>query len=97
MRSKLMALILFLGIGSLIAAILLRGSETSAEAVLKNIDAMKAMEIANQWKQSKKEITSYVTPGEVVFNFPDKKVKRIPLPPDKMIVAVAPYITRTHK
>ena len=97
MKSRVLSFILLLGICSLFPAIPLWGSETSAEAVLKSIDAMQAMAIANQWKWSKKEVKSYVTTGEVVFKFSDKKVKRIQLPADKMIVAVAPYIRRTHK
>ena len=69
----------------------------SAESALKNINAVEAMAIANQWKWSKKEIKSHVTPAEVVFKFPDGKMKKIPLPKDKMVIAVAPYIRRTHK
>ena len=97
MKHRVLSFILFIGICSLFPANALWGSETSDEALLKSIDAMQAMAIANQWKWSKKEIKSYVTPGEVVFKFSDKKVKRIQLPADKMIVAVAPYIRRTHK
>ena len=67
------------------------------EARLNNADALQAMAIANQWKWTKKEVKSYVTPRGVIFMFPNRKVKGIPLPEDKMIVAVAPYIRRTHK
>ena len=69
----------------------------TAEATLKNVDAVQAMAIANQWKWSKKKIKTYVTPSEVVFKFSDEKVIQIPLPEEKMVVAVAPYIRRTHK
>ena len=69
----------------------------SLEAVLENVDAMQAMAIANEWKWSNKEVKSYVTAREVVFELTKSKVKRIPLPEDKMLVAVAPYINKTHK
>jgi hypothetical protein len=69
----------------------------SDEARLNNADAVQAMAIANEWNWSRKEIKSYVTPGEVIFEFPDGKVKRVPLPENGMVVAVAPYITKTHK
>jgi hypothetical protein len=54
------------------------------------------MAIANDWKWSQPSIKSHVTAKEVVFNFPDGKVKKIPLPKEKMIVAIAPYIQQTH-
>ncbi len=71
--------------------------EDSTEAILKNVDAVQAMAIANEWKWSNKKIKSYVTARDVVFEFSKNNVKRIPLPEDKMLVAVAPYINRTHK
>jgi len=70
---------------------------TSDEARLNNADAVQAMAIANQWKWSRKKVKSRVTSREVVFEFPDGKVKRVALPENSMVVAVAPYITRTHK
>ena len=97
MKSIVLSFILLLGISSLFPLYALQGGEKSAKATLKNIDAIQAMAIANQWKWSKKEIKSYVTTGEVVFEFSKKNVKRIQLPADKMLVAVAPYIRRTHK
>jgi hypothetical protein len=71
--------------------------QSSPEAILKNVDAVQAMAIANEWNWSKKEIKSYVTARDVVFEFSKSKVKRIPLPEDKMLVAVAPYLNQTHK
>jgi hypothetical protein len=67
------------------------------EKALEKVDAVQAVAIANDWNWSKKEIKSYVNTREVVFEFPQGKEKRISLPPDKMLVAVAPYINRTHK
>jgi hypothetical protein len=88
---------ILLGISLLLPVHRLQGAEQSDLAALDNIDAMQAMAIANQWKWTKKEVTSYVNPRGVIFVFPDRKVKGIPLPADKMLVAVAPYIKRTHK
>ena len=65
-------------------------------AELKNVDAIQAVALANKWKWTNKEIKSYVNSQEIVFNFPDGQVKKIPLPENKMFVAVAPYITQTH-
>jgi hypothetical protein len=73
------------------------GNNGSVEAMLNNADAIQAMAIANEWHWTKKEITSFVTSREVVFKFSKDKVKMIPLPEDKMLVAVAPYIKRTHR
>jgi hypothetical protein len=89
--------IVLLGLTLLLPVHRLQGAEQSDLAALDNVDAMQAMAIANQWKWTKKEVTSYVTPRGVIFVFPDKKVKGIRLPADKMVVAVAPYIKRTHQ
>jgi len=97
MKYLLPSFILLLGISSLFPTCALQGDEKSAEATLNNVDAIQAMAIANQWKWLKKEIKSYVTPREVVFEFSNGKVRRIPLPEEKMVVAVAPYIKRTHR
>jgi hypothetical protein len=68
----------------------------SAEKALDHVDGIQAVAIANEWRWSKSDIKSYVDPRQVVFKFPDGNVKRIPLPEDKMLVAVAPYINQTH-
>jgi hypothetical protein len=96
MKSILLSLILFLGIIWLFPACSSQNEEKTAEARLNNVDAVQAVAIANEWNWSRREITSYVTPREVVFKFPDNKVIKIPLPEDKMMVAVAPYINQTH-
>jgi hypothetical protein len=94
MKSIILSLILFLGTGWLFLAC----SNTDPDiARLNNIDAIQALAIANEWNYSRKDITSYVTPREVVFKSSnDKVIKKIPLPEDKMMVAVAPYINQTH-
>ena len=89
--------ILLLWISSLLPAYAQQGGGKSVETIFKNADAIQAVAIANQWKWSNKEIKSYVTLREVVFKFSDGNVKKVPLPNDKFLVAVAPYIKRTHK
>jgi hypothetical protein len=94
MKSIALSFIFFLGIGWLFPAC---SNDNPDVARLKNVDAVQAVAIANEWNYSKKEITSYITPREVVFKSSDDKViKKIPLPEDKMMVAVAPYINTTH-
>ena len=88
--------IVLLGIISQFPVSALQSDGKSDEAVLADIDAVEALAIANQWKWSKKDIKSYVNAREVVFQFPGGKVKIIPLPEEKMVVALAPYIKGTH-
>ena len=68
-----------------------------ADVDWEKIDAVEAMAIANEWKWSQKDVKSFVTAREVVFEFSDGTVKKIPLPEEKMLVAVAPYIRQTHQ
>jgi hypothetical protein len=75
----------------------LADNEILLQQELENVNAMEAVAIANEWKWSHKDVKTSVTAREVVFEFPDKTVKKIPLPQEKMLVAVAPYIRRTHK
>lgn len=67
-----------------------------AIASLENIDAIQAMEIANQWKWTNNSIKTSVNPQVVIFKFPNGLIKEIPLPMNKMVVAIAPYIRKTH-
>ena len=95
MKNLLISFVFLLGVGSLFMGCGLLADEN--EAVLKNVDAIQAMEIANGWKWTQKEIKSYVTTREVVFEFSNGRSKKIPLQEEKMLVAVAPYINQTHK
>ncbi len=97
MKKLSISLSLLLGLSLLFAASGCQPDKNSPEAILNSVDAIQAMAIANQWKWSKQDITSYVTPWEVVFKFPNGKVKKISLPAEKMLVAVAPYIKQTHR
>ena len=97
MKKLSISLSLFLGLSLLFAASGCQPDKNSPEAILKNVDAIQAIAIANEWNWTKKEIKSYVTTREVVFELSESKVIKIPLPEEKMLVAVAPYINRTHK
>jgi len=95
MKYLIISFVFLLGVG-----LLFFGSDLLAEkneALLKNVDAIQAMQIANRWKWTQKEIKSHVTTREVVFKFPNGKIEKIPLPQDKMLVAIAPYIYQTHQ
>lgn len=72
-------------------------SKKPADIDWEKIDAVEAIAIANEWKWSQKDVKSYVTAREVVFEFSDETKKKILLPEERMLVAVAPYIRRTHK
>ena len=97
MRFAIAPYILILMLIWMIPAYAQQDGEKSVENILKKADAAQAMAIANEWKWSKKGIQSYVTSREVVFKFPDGKVEKVPLPAEKFLVAVAPYIKRTHQ
>ena len=95
MKYLSVSFVFLFGLGSLFTACGLLADEN--EAKLKDVDAIQAMEIANQWKWTEEEIKSHVTTREVVFEFPNGRVKKIPLPEEKMLVAVAPYVNHTHR
>lgn len=97
MQKLSISLSLLLGLNFLFAASGCQPDKNSPEAILKNVDAIQAMAIANEWKWSKKKIKSYVNTREIVFELSKNKIIKIPLPEEKMLVAVAPYINRTHK
>ena len=83
--------------GSAFQADASQDSQKAAETDLEKIDAVEAMAIANEWKWSRKDVKSSVTAHAVVFQFADGTVKKIPLPQEKMLVAVAPYVRKTHQ
>ncbi len=63
---------------------------------LDGLDARAAMTLANRWGTAKTDVKSFVTPQEVSFTFANGKKVRVPLSPDKMVVALAPYVSKTH-
>ena len=97
MKYLIICLILILATFSALQADAAQDSKKPADIDFEKIDAIEAMAIANQWKWSRKDVKSSVTAREVIFKFSDGTVKKIPLPQEKMLVAVAPYIRKTHK
>jgi len=96
MKSLSIFIVFLLGIIMFYPTGVIEATGKSDESLLKNIDAIRAVEIANEWKWSKKDVKTSIDSREVIFEFPDGNVKRIALPKDKMYVAVAPYINNTH-
>ena len=72
-------------------------SESALMNQLDGLNAHQALALANQWHWEKQPVRTHITATEVVFQFQDGRVKKIPLPADEMMVAVAPFINRTHK
>lgn len=96
MKPLLLSFIILMGIFPALPAYALQADEKYDEYVLENVDPVKAITLANQWRWSNKEIKSSVNSREVVFQFPRGKVKKIPLSEEKMLVALAPYVKGTH-
>ena len=97
MRYYVIGLILILVTCLSFQADAIQDGKKPADIDWKNIDAIEAMAIANEWKWSLKDVKSFVNANEVVFEFADGTTKEIPLPEEKMLVAVAPYIQNTHQ
>lgn len=55
---------------------------------------IEALALANQWMGN--GVTSYVTTQSINFEFPGGGKASVGLPADKMVVAIAPYINKTH-
>jgi hypothetical protein len=64
---------------------------------LDGLNAHQALTLANQWYWEKQPVRTHITSKEVVFQFESGKVKKIALPDNEMMVAVAPFIDKTHK
>jgi hypothetical protein len=97
MKYLILCAILMLGAGLTLQAYAFQDSIKPADVDWETIDAVEAIAIANEWKWSQKDVKSSVTAREVVFEFADGTKQMIPLPEERMLVAVAPYIRKTHK
>jgi hypothetical protein len=71
-------------------------AERPLEARLDGLDARKALALADQWFQEKQPVKSFINAREIVFEFQDGKRRSIALPADEMMVAIAPYVSKTH-
>jgi hypothetical protein len=63
---------------------------------LKGIDSIEALAIANAWGRGEKGVTSFVNQQLISFEFSGGESVTIPLPDDKMVVAIAPFVESTH-
>jgi hypothetical protein len=54
------------------------------------------MALANEWFGSNNGVKTNVDARHVVFEFPGGKTARVALPKDQMVVAIAPYVEKTH-
>lgn len=63
---------------------------------LQNATPKEAMKLANLWRTSTTGVKSFVTPENIEFTFPDGQTTKVPLPVDQMVIAIAPYINKTH-
>ena len=64
---------------------------------LDGLDAQQALALANQWHWEKQPVKTHITTKEVVFQFESGTTKTIALPKEKVMIAVAPFINKTHE
>lgn len=69
--------------------------QTPAAAQLNGLTPRQALAKANQWRGAG-GLQSYVTSEAIVFRFPGGQQRSVPLPARQMVVALAPYVNRTH-
>ena len=94
---KLIVIIFLFSIGFQFPTMANQNFDKSTEAVLKGADAKTALKIANQWRWNRRDIKSYINTREVVFKFPHGKITKIPLPENEVMIAIAPYLNKTHE
>ena len=63
---------------------------------VQGLDARAALAQANAWYTAGAGVTSYVDTRVIGFEFGGGDTVEIALPDDEMVVAVAPYVERTH-
>lgn len=64
-------------------------------AQLNGLSPQQTLAKANQWRNVG-GLQSYVTSKAIVFKFPDGQEKTVTLPKQQMVVAIAPYVNKTH-
>lgn len=62
---------------------------------LQRLNATQALERANDWRDDG-SLASRVTSQAVEFEFADGRRHSVPLPADRMVVSLAPYVEHTH-
>jgi hypothetical protein len=94
---KLFVIIFLFSVGFQFPTMANQGFDKSTETALKGVDAKTALKIANQWRWSRGDIKSYINTREVVVKFPNGKTTKILLPENEVMIAVAPYLNKTHE
>lgn len=63
---------------------------------LKNLSILETVAKTNEFRDSYPDIKSYITPKEIVFEFPDGRKFTKSIADTLMYIAIAPYTTTTH-
>ena len=71
-------------------------SNGPAASAVRGLDARAALEVADSWGPTTKGVTTFIDQTKVSFSFDNGDKVEIPLPEKEMVVAIAPYINRTH-
>jgi len=65
--------------------------------LLEDLDAREALALANKWGTVTPEVQSFVDTESIKVSFKSSgKTVEVPLPADQLVVAFAPYISKTH-
>ena len=64
--------------------------------MLEGLDAEAALSLANKWHDDNVDVESFITSKKISFTFSEGNTVEILLPADKMVVALAPYVNKTH-
>ncbi len=94
---KLIVIVILFSVGFQFPTMANQGLDRSTQAILKGVDAKTALKIANQWRWSRNDIKSYIDTRDVVFKFPNGKITKVTLPENEVMIAIAPYLNRTHE
>ena len=70
--------------------------QTPSAAALRDLDSIEALAVANAWGRGEKGVTSFVDQQKISFKFSGGESVTVPLPADKMVVAIAPFVENTH-
>jgi len=80
----------------LVLALASAGAQGATPAQVSGLDARQAVALANQWGVARAAVKSVVTTQAVSFTWPDGRRVEVPMFPDRVYIAVAPFVTGTH-
>lgn len=93
---KILSAIFFLGIVVLGCSNSSNPDNDNLFNSLTGLDVKASLALANEWKYTAPDISSYINSDELVIEFPDGRKVAKPITGDSMLVAFAPYINNTH-